>query len=67
MDLRNSELNGQHAEDRLSQIEIAVNRNAVGFDPRPSMVSSGPRRGTRLRDRVSALADKFPPYRGVLS
>ena len=46
VDLRNSELNGQDAEDRLHEIGITVNRNAVPFDPRPPMVTSGLRVGT---------------------
>jgi glycine hydroxymethyltransferase len=46
VDLRNSELDGQQGEDRLHAIGITVNRNAVPFDPRPPMVSSGLRIGT---------------------
>ncbi|WP_413804857.1 serine hydroxymethyltransferase [Streptomyces sp. OE57] len=46
VDLRNSTLDGQQAEDRLHRIGITVNRNAVPFDPRPPMVSSGLRIGT---------------------
>jgi glycine hydroxymethyltransferase len=45
-DLRNSELDGKQAEDRLHTIGITVNRNAVPFDPRPPMVTSGLRIGT---------------------
>jgi glycine hydroxymethyltransferase len=45
-DLRDSELDGQQAEDRLHDIGITVNRNAVPFDPRPPAVSSGLRVGT---------------------
>src|SRR2546421_6647834 len=45
-DLRDSELDGQQAEDRLADIGITVNRNAVPFDPRPPAVSSGLRIGT---------------------
>jgi glycine hydroxymethyltransferase len=45
-DLRESELDGQQAEDRLAAIGITVNRNAVPFDPRPPAVSSGLRIGT---------------------
>jgi glycine hydroxymethyltransferase len=45
-DLRDSELDGQQAEDRLDEIGITVNRNAVPFDPRPPMVTSGLRIGT---------------------
>src|SRR5581483_8962161 len=52
VDLRESELDGQQAEDRLHEIGITVNRNAVPFDPRPPMISSGLRVGT------SALATR---------
>lgn len=96
VDLRNSELDGQQGEDRLHAVGITVNRNAVPFDPRPPMVSSGLRIGTpalatrgfdagafeevadviaetisgtgdeaelaTLRDRVEALAAKYPLY-----
>ncbi|MFD5660703.1 serine hydroxymethyltransferase [Streptomyces hirsutus] len=96
VDLRNSALDGRQAEDRLHQVGITVNRNAVPFDPRPPMISSGLRIGTPalatrgfgepefrevadviafalaqeasdertqlLRDRVAALAAKFPLY-----
>jgi glycine hydroxymethyltransferase len=46
VDLRDSELDGKQAEDRLAEIGITVNRNAVPFDPRPPAVSSGLRIGT---------------------
>ncbi|GAA1481669.1 serine hydroxymethyltransferase [Gordonia sinesedis] len=46
VDLRNSALDGQQAEDLLHQVGITVNRNAVPFDPRPPMVTSGLRIGT---------------------
>jgi glycine hydroxymethyltransferase len=45
-DLRDSELAGPDAEDRLDQIGITVNRNAVPNDPRPAMITSGLRIGT---------------------
>ncbi|WP_432572923.1 serine hydroxymethyltransferase [Kineococcus sp. SYSU DK005] len=46
VDLRDSALDGQQAEDRLHEVGITVNRNAVPFDPRPPMVTSGLRIGT---------------------
>jgi glycine hydroxymethyltransferase len=46
VDLRHSELDGQEAENRLHEVGITVNRNAVPFDPRPPMISSGVRIGT---------------------
>nr|WP_218063487.1 serine hydroxymethyltransferase [Arthrobacter wenxiniae] len=46
VDLRNSTLDGQQAEDLLHSVGITVNRNAVPFDPRPPMVTSGLRIGT---------------------
>jgi glycine hydroxymethyltransferase len=52
VDLRESEIDGQQSEDRLHDIGITVNRNAVPFDPRPPMITSGLRVGT------SALATR---------
>jgi glycine hydroxymethyltransferase len=52
VDLRNSPLDGQVAEDLLHETGITVNRNAVPNDPRPPMVTSGLRVGT------SALATR---------
>ncbi|OBK24150.1 serine hydroxymethyltransferase [Mycobacterium asiaticum] len=46
VDLRNSPLDGQAAEDLLHEVGITVNRNAVPNDPRPPMVTSGLRIGT---------------------
>lgn len=46
VDLRNSELDGRQAEDRLHEVGITVNRNAIPNDPRPPMVTSGLRIGT---------------------
>ncbi len=45
-DLRNSVLDGLQAERRLDEAGITANRNAVPFDPRPPMVTSGVRLGT---------------------
>src|SRR3954467_9965757 len=58
-DLRESELNGQQAEDRLHEIGITVNRNAVPFDPRPPAVSSGLRIGTPALATRGLQADDF--------
>jgi glycine hydroxymethyltransferase len=46
VDLRNSVLTGQDAEDRLHEVGITVNKNSVPNDPRPPMVTSGVRIGT---------------------
>ena len=46
VDLVDSELDGQQAEDRLHEAGITVNRNAVPNDPRPPRVTSGLRIGT---------------------
>jgi glycine hydroxymethyltransferase len=46
VDLRESQLDGQQAEDLLHTAGITVNRNAVPFDPRPPRVTSGLRIGT---------------------
>ena len=59
VDLRESELDGQQAEDRLHDIGITVNRNAVPFDPRPPAVSSGLRVGTSALATRGVQADDF--------
>lgn len=46
VDLRESALTGMDAENVLHEVGITVNRNAVPFDPRPPMVTSGVRIGT---------------------
>src|ERR1700742_2457244 len=58
-DLRDSELEGQQAEDRLHEIGITVNRNAVPFDPRPPMVTSGLRIGTPALATRGLQVDDF--------
>jgi glycine hydroxymethyltransferase len=93
VDLRDSALDGRQAEDRLHEVGITVNRNAIPNDTRPPMTTSGLRIGTpalatrgfeaddfrevaeiiaatlkpaydgpALRERVSALAAKYPLY-----
>jgi len=52
------ELSGRQAEDRLHEVGITVNRNAVPFDPRPPMEASGLRIGTpALATRGLQLGD----------
>ena len=46
VDLRDSELDGKQGEDLLQEVDITVNRNAVPWDPRPPMTTSGLRIGT---------------------
>ena len=59
VDLRESELDGRQAEDRLHDIGITVNRNAVPFDPRPPAVSSGLRVGASALATRGLQADDF--------
>ncbi|MBN8867353.1 MAG: serine hydroxymethyltransferase [Solirubrobacterales bacterium] len=46
VDLTSTGLDGQTGEDRLDQVGITVNRNAIPFDERPPMNPSGLRIGT---------------------
>jgi glycine hydroxymethyltransferase len=59
VDLRDSELDGKQAEDRLHDIGITVNRNAIPFDPRPPMVTSGLRIGTPALATRGLQVDDF--------
>ena len=59
VDLRDAAINGQQGEDRLAAIGITVNRNAVPFDPRPPMVTSGLRIGTPALAARGFTTDDF--------
>jgi glycine hydroxymethyltransferase len=67
VDLRESELDGKQAEDRLDGIGITVNRNAVPYDPRPPMVSSGLRVGASALATRGLQADDFHEVGSVLA
>jgi glycine hydroxymethyltransferase len=67
VDLRASELDGKQAEDRLHAIGITVNRNAVPFDPRPPMVSSGVRIGTPALAARGFDAEDFAEVADVIA
>ena len=67
VDLRESELDGQAAEDRLDEIGITVNRNAVPFDPRPPMVTSGLRIGTPALATRGLSLDDFNEVGSVIA
>ncbi|WP_151771139.1 serine hydroxymethyltransferase [Streptomyces abyssomicinicus] len=67
VDLRDSELDGQQAEDRLHEIGITVNRNAVPNDPRPPMVTSGLRVGTPALATRGFGAEDFAEVADVIA
>ncbi|MYW63658.1 aminotransferase class I/II-fold pyridoxal phosphate-dependent enzyme [Streptomyces sp. SID8379] len=67
VDLRDSELDGQQAEDRLHEVGITVNRNAVPNDPRPPMVTSGLRIGTPALATRGFDADDFREVSDVIA
>ncbi len=67
VDLRESELDGQMAEDRLHEVGITVNRNAVPFDPRPPMVTSGLRVGTSALATRGLQADDFAEVGDIIA
>ncbi|GIG55325.1 serine hydroxymethyltransferase [Demequina activiva] len=66
-DLRHSELTGQDAEDLLHEVGITVNRNAVPFDPRPPMVTSGLRIGTPALASRGFGAEEFTEVADVIA
>ncbi|MET8475245.1 serine hydroxymethyltransferase [Streptomyces sp. NPDC006422] len=67
VDLRESELDGQQAEDRLHEVGITVNRNAVPNDPRPPMVTSGLRIGTPALATRGFRAEDFREVADVIA
>ena len=67
VDLRNSDLDGKSAEDRLHSVGITVNRNAVPFDPRPPMVTSGLRIGTPALATRGFADDDFAEVADIIA
>jgi glycine hydroxymethyltransferase len=67
VDLRESPLDGQQAEDLLHSVGITVNRNAVPFDPRPPMVTSGLRIGTAALGTRGFGAAEFTEVSDVIA
>jgi glycine hydroxymethyltransferase len=69
VDLRDTEpaLTGRQGEDRLHEIQITVNRNAVPFDPLPPMESSGLRIGTPALATRGLQEDDFAELGKILA
>jgi glycine hydroxymethyltransferase len=69
VDLRDCdpELTGKQAEDRLHEINVTVNRNAVPFDPRPPMEASGLRIGTPALATRGLQEDDFVELGNILA
>ena len=69
VDLRDAEpeLSGRQAEDRLHEIGITVNRNAVPFDPRPPIEASGLRIGTPALATRGLQAEDFAEVGRILA
>ncbi|MGD9990401.1 serine hydroxymethyltransferase [Pseudonocardia sp.] len=60
-------MDGRQAEDRLAAVDITVNRNAVPFDPRPPMVTSGLRIGTAALATRGFGAEAFAAVADVIA
>ncbi|WP_370943669.1 serine hydroxymethyltransferase [Amycolatopsis sp. cg5] len=67
VDLVKSTLDGQQAEDRLHSVGITVNRNAVPFDPRPPMITSGLRIGTPALATRGFEAEDFAEVADIIA
>ena len=69
VDLREAEepLSGRDAEERLHDIGITVNRNAVPFDPRPPLEASGLRIGTLALATRGLQAEDFSEIGRILA
>jgi glycine hydroxymethyltransferase len=67
VDLTPSGLDGQTAEDRLEEVGITVNRNAIPFDERPPMNPSGLRIGTPALTTRGMVEDDMREIAEVIS
>jgi glycine hydroxymethyltransferase len=66
VDLTPTGLDGQTAEDRLDEVGITVNRNAIPFDERPPMNPSGLRIGTPALTTRGMGADEMTEIAEVI-
>jgi glycine hydroxymethyltransferase len=67
VDLGMDGLNGREAEDRLAEVGITVNRNAIPFDQRPPMQASGLRIGTPALATRGFTAEDFAEVADVIA
>lgn len=67
VDLRDAAIDGRQAEDRLAAVDITVNRNAIPFDPRPPMVTSGLRIGTPALAARGVTPDDFREVADIIA
>lgn len=67
VDLRDSTLDGQQAENLLHDVNITVNRNAVPFDPRPPRITSGLRIGTPALATRGFGAEEFREVADIIA
>jgi len=67
VDLTPSGLDGKTAEDRLEQVGITVNRNAIPFDERPPMNPSGLRIGTPALTTRGLVEDDLTEIAAVIA
>ncbi len=67
VDLTPSGLDGKIAEDRLEEVGITVNRNAIPFDPRPPMNPSGLRIGTPALTTRGMVEDDLTEIAAVIA
>ncbi|WP_275436723.1 serine hydroxymethyltransferase [Helcobacillus sp. ACRRO] len=67
VDLVNSKIDGQQAEDILHEVGITVNRNSVPNDPRPPRVTSGLRVGTPALATRGFGAEEFTEVADVIA
>ncbi|MEY3586762.1 MAG: hypothetical protein RL696_757 [Actinomycetota bacterium] len=67
VDLRNSEIDGQTAENLLHEAGVTVNKNSVPNDPRPPMVTSGIRIGTSALATRGFTAKEFTEVADIIA
>jgi glycine hydroxymethyltransferase len=67
VDLTPTGLDGQTAEDRLDEVGITVNRNAIPFDERPPMNPSGLRIGTPALTTRGLVEDDLTEIAAVIA
>jgi glycine hydroxymethyltransferase len=67
VDLRRTDWTGASAEERLTSIGVVANRNAVPYDERPPMITSGLRFGTAAATMRGLGASEFAEVGSIVA
>lgn len=67
VDLRNMDMSGREAEEKLDEVKVTCNKNSIPFDPRGANESSGIRLGTPAVTTLGMDTDDMKTIADIIS